>query len=167
VAPDLICTAKSLAGGFPVSGVVGRAEVMDAPAPGGLGGTYAGSPVGCAAALAVIRAFEDERLLERSRAMGAMLVAELKVLAARTPAIGDVRGLGAMVAVELFEGGNLARPDAALTQRVVAEAQRRGLILLSCGSYGNVIRVLVPLTASDALVAEGLQILADSFAALA
>jgi 4-aminobutyrate aminotransferase/(S)-3-amino-2-methylpropionate transaminase len=167
VAPDLICTAKSLAGGFPVSGVVGRAEVMDAPAPGGLGGTYAGSPVGCAAALAVIRAFEDERLLERSRAMGAMLVAELKVLAARTPAIGDVRGLGAMVAVELFEGGNLARPDAALTQRVVAEAQRRGVILLSCGSYGNVIRVLVPLTASDALVAEGLQILADSFAALA
>jgi 4-aminobutyrate aminotransferase/(S)-3-amino-2-methylpropionate transaminase len=167
VAPDLICTAKSLAGGFPISGVVGRAEVMDAPAPGGLGGTYAGSPVGCAAALAVIRAFEDERLLERSRAMGAMLVAELKVLAARTPAIGDVRGLGAMVAVELFEGGNLARPDAALTQRVVAEAQRRGLILLSCGSYGNVIRVLVPLTASDALVAEGLQILADSFAALA
>ena len=140
---------------------------MDAPAPGGLGGTYAGSPVGCAAALAVIRAFEDERLLERSRAMGAMLVAELKLLAARTPAIGDVRGLGAMVAVELFEGGNLARPDAALTQRVVAEAQRRGLILLSCGSYGNVIRVLVPLTASDALIAEGLQIMADSFAALA
>jgi 4-aminobutyrate aminotransferase/(S)-3-amino-2-methylpropionate transaminase len=167
VAPDLICTAKSLAGGFPISGVVGRAEVMDAPAPGGLGGTYAGSPVGCAAALAVIRAFEDERLLARSRAMGAMLVAELKLLAARTPAIGDVRGLGAMVAVELFEGGNLARPDAALTQRVVAEAQRRGLILLSCGSYGNVIRVLVPLTASDALIAEGLQIMADSFAALA
>jgi 4-aminobutyrate aminotransferase/(S)-3-amino-2-methylpropionate transaminase len=91
----------------------------------------------------------------------------LQAIADKTPAIRDVRGLGAMVAIELFEGGNLARPDAALTQRVIAEAQRRGLILLSCGSYGNVIRILVPLTASDALVAEGLQILADSFAALA
>ena len=90
----------------------------------------------------------------------------LKALAAREPAIGDVRGLGAMVAIELFEGGNLARPDAELTRRVVAEAARRGLILLSCGSYANVIRILVPLTASDAVVAEGLQILADSFAAL-
>jgi 4-aminobutyrate aminotransferase/(S)-3-amino-2-methylpropionate transaminase len=167
VAPDLIATAKSLAGGFPISGVVGRAEVMDAPGPGGLGGTYAGSPIGCAAALAVIQAFEDEQLLARARSMGATLIARLKAIAADTPAIGDVRGLGAMVAIELFEGGNLARPDAALTGRVVAEAQRRGLILLSCGSHGNVIRILAPLTASDAVVVEGLQILADSFAAVA
>lgn len=167
VAPDLIATAKSLAGGFPISGVVGRAEVMDAPAPGGLGGTYAGSPIGCAAALAVIQAFEDEQLLARARSMGAMLIAGLQAIAASVPAIGDVRGLGAMVAIELFENGNLARPDAALTARVVAEAQRRGLILLSCGTYGNVIRILVPLTASDELVAEGLQVLADSFAAVA
>lgn len=165
VAPDLIATAKSLAGGFPISGVVGRADVMDAPAPGGLGGTYAGSPVGCAAALAVLKVFEKEQLLERSKAVGARLTAGLQAIARDNPAIGDVRGLGAMVAIELFEGGNLARPDADLTRRVVAEAARRGLILLSCGVYGNVVRVLVPLTASDALLDEGLQILADTFRA--
>jgi 4-aminobutyrate aminotransferase/(S)-3-amino-2-methylpropionate transaminase len=166
VAPDLITTAKSMAGGFPISGVVGRAEVMDAPAPGGLGGTYAGSPIGCAAALAVLKVFDDEQLLARSRALGERLTAGLRRMAADVPAIGDVRGLGAMVAIELFEAGDTARPDAALTRRVVAEAARRGLILLSCGTYGNVIRVLVPLTASDLLVDEGLSLLADSFAAL-
>ncbi|SDI02281.1 4-aminobutyrate--2-oxoglutarate transaminase [Variovorax sp. OV700] len=166
VAPDLITTAKSMAGGFPISGVVGRAEVMDAPAPGGLGGTYAGSPIGCAAALAVLKVFDDEQLLARSRALGERLTAGLRRIAAGEPAIGDVRGLGAMVAIELFEEGDSARPDAALTRKVVAEAARRGLILLSCGTYGNVIRVLVPLTASDLLVDEGLALLADSFAAL-
>ncbi|WP_140626209.1 4-aminobutyrate--2-oxoglutarate transaminase [Methylibium rhizosphaerae] len=167
VAPDLIATAKSLAGGFPISGVVGRADVMDAPGPGGLGGTYAGSPIGCAAALAVLKAFEDEKLLQRSQAMGEALKAGLRRLAARVPAIVDVRGLGAMVAIELGRGGDVSRPDAELTRRVVAEAARRGLILLSCGSYGNVIRILVPLTAPDTLLAEGLQILEDSFAAVA
>ncbi|HJV63367.1 MAG TPA: 4-aminobutyrate--2-oxoglutarate transaminase, partial [Albitalea sp.] len=166
VAPDLIATAKSLAGGFPISGVVGRAEVMDAPAPGGLGGTYAGSPIGCAAALAVLKAFEDEQLLARSKAVGERLVAALKGLARDHRAIGDVRGLGAMVAIELFEDGNLARPDAELTRRVTAEAARRGLILLSCGTHGNVIRVLVPLTASNELLDEGLRILADTFDAV-
>ncbi|MES2952148.1 MAG: 4-aminobutyrate--2-oxoglutarate transaminase [Pseudomonadota bacterium] len=167
VAPDLIATAKSLAGGFPLSGVVGRADVIDAPAAGGLGGTYAGSPVACAAALAVIKAFEDEKLLTRSQDMGALLVRALKNMATKVPAIGDVRGLGAMVAIELFEGGDVHRPDAALTKKVVTEAARRGLVLLSCGTYGNVIRILVPLTASDALLEEGLAILADSFAAVA
>lgn len=163
VAPDLITTAKSLAGGFPVSAVTGRADVMDAPAPGGLGGTYAGSPVACAAALAVIQAFEDEQLLARSKAVGERLVRGLKQIAAGDPRIGDVRGLGAMVAIELFEGGDLNRPAADLTRQVVAEAARRGLILLSCGTYGNVIRILVPLTAADALVDEGLAILAGCF----
>lgn len=166
VAPDLITTAKSLAGGFPLSAVTGRADVMDAPGPGGLGGTYAGSPIACAAALAVLKAFEDEKLLERSRTMGQRLVKGLKEIAAGEPAIGDVRGIGAMVAIELFEGGDPHRPAADLTRRVVAEAAARGLILLSCGSYGNVVRILVPLTASDALVDEGLAIIADSFAAL-
>ncbi|EJE48746.1 4-aminobutyrate aminotransferase [Acidovorax sp. CF316] len=166
VAPDLITTAKSLAGGFPLAGVVGRAEVMDAPAPGGLGGTYAGSPVACAAALAVIEAFEKDQLLARSQDMGALLVRALKDLASRVPGIGDVRGLGAMVAIELFEGGDPAKPDAALTKKVVAEAARRGLVLLSCGTHGNVIRILVPLTASNELLDEGLAILADSFAAV-
>jgi 4-aminobutyrate aminotransferase / (S)-3-amino-2-methylpropionate transaminase / 5-aminovalerate transaminase len=167
VAPDMITTAKSLAGGFPLSGVVGRADVIDAPAAGGLGGTYAGSPVACAAALAVIQAFEEEKLLQRSKDMGAFLVEKLKAIATKVPAIGDVRGLGAMVAIELFEGGDVHRPDAALTKKVVTEAARRGLILLSCGTYGNVIRILVPLTAPDALLEEGLAILADSFAAVA
>jgi 4-aminobutyrate aminotransferase len=167
VAPDLITTAKSLAGGFPLSGVVGRADVIDAPAAGGLGGTYAGSPIACAAALAVIKAFDQEKLLTRSQDMGALLVRALKDLAAKVPAIGDVRGLGAMVAIELFENGDVHRPDAALTKKVVTEAARRGLVLLSCGTYGNVIRILVPLTASDALLEEGLAILADSFAAVA
>ena len=167
VAPDLITTAKSLAGGFPLAGVVGRADVMDAPAPGGLGGTYAGSPVACAAALAVMEAFDKEELLARSRAMGALLVTWLSDLAKTVPAIGDVRGLGAMVAIELCEAGDVHRPDAALAKKVVAEAARRGLILLSCGTYGNVIRILVPLTASDELLEEGLGILADSLATVA
>jgi len=163
VAPDLIATAKSLAGGFPISGVVGRADVMDAPAPGGLGGTYAGSPIGCAAALAVLKAFEDERLLEKSRAMGHRLMGGLRRIAEKHRTIGDVRGLGAMVAIELFEDGDLAKPDAELTRRITAEALHRGLVLLSCGTYGNVVRVLVPLTAPDALVDEGLSILAATF----
>ena len=167
VAPDLITTAKSLAGGFPLAGVVGRADVMDAPAPGGLGGTYAGSPVACAAALAVMAAFDKAELLARSRAMGALLVTWLSDLAKTVPAIGDVRGLGAMVAIELCEAGDVHRPDAALAKKVVAEAARRGLILLSCGTYGNVIRILVPLTASDELLEEGLGILADSLATVA
>jgi len=177
VAPDLIATAKSLAGGFPISGVIGRADVMDAPAPGGLGGTYAGSPIGCAAALAVLKAFEDEHLLQRSRDIGEALFAGLRRIASHVPAIGDVRGLGAMVAIELFEVGDrpgaepspdaaTLQPDAALTKRVVAEAARRGLILLSCGTEANVIRILVPLTASDALLAEGLRILDDSLVAV-
>ena len=168
-APDLITTAKSLAGGFPISGVVGRAEVMDAPGPGGLGGTYAGSPLGCAAALAVLDVFEQEQLLARSQEMGEYLTTQLQRLSASVPAIGDVRGLGAMVAIELFqtrEGcADISQPDAELTRRVVAEASRRGLILLSCGTHGNVIRILVPLTASNALLDEGLAVLGQSFGA--
>lgn len=164
VAPDLITTAKSLAGGYPLSAVVGRADVMDAPAPGGLGGTYAGNPVACAAALAVLEVFEKEKLLQRSMVLGERLKAGLKAMAQRVPAIGDVRGLGSMVAFELFKTADgrahLARPDAELTRRVVSEAAQRGLILLSCGAHGNVIRILVPLTATDALVDEGLDILA-------
>ena len=166
VAPDLIASAKSLAGGFPLSAVIGRSEVMDAPAPGGLGGTYAGSPIGCAAALAVLKVFDEEQLLQRCQALGERLRAGLKSIAAKTPAIGDVRGLGAMLAIELFKGGDVRQPDADLTRRVVAEAARRGLILLSCGTNGNVIRILVPLTAPDSHIDEGLQILADSLVAV-
>ena len=167
VAPDLITMAKSMAGGFPISAVVGRAEVMDAAAPGGLGGTYAGSPIACAAALAVLDVFEKENLLQRSRDVGERLTAGLKAMAARHACIGDVRGLGAMVAIELFKNGDVKQPDAELAKRITGEATARGLILLTCGTYGNVIRILVPLTASDALLDEGLAIMADCFDALA
>ena len=167
VAPDLITMAKSMAGGFPISAVVGRADVMDAAAPGGLGGTYAGSPIACAAALAVLDVFEKENLLQRSRDVGERLTAALKAMAARHACIGDVRGMGAMVAVELFKNGDLKQPDAELAKRITAEATTRGLILLTCGTYGNVIRILVPLTASDALLDEGLAIMADCFDAVA
>lgn len=164
VAPDLITMAKSMAGGFPISAVVGRAEVMDAPAPGGLGGTYAGSPLGCAAALAVLQIFEKEQLLQRSQTLGQRITSRLQKLATTQPAIADVRGLGAMVAMELCKNGDVHQPDADLTKRLCAEATKRGLILLSCGTYGNVVRILVPLTASDAIVDEGLDMLEAALA---
>jgi 4-aminobutyrate aminotransferase/(S)-3-amino-2-methylpropionate transaminase len=167
VAPDIITMAKSLAGGFPLSAVIGRAEVMDAAAPGGLGGTYAGSPLACAAALAVMDIFENDGLMERGRAVGARLVSGLQDLASRHATIGDVRGLGAMVAIELFKNGDVHQPDADRVKRVVTEAAQRGLVLLSCGVYGNVIRILVPLTASEAVLDEGLAILSASFDATA
>ena len=166
VAPDLITMAKSMAGGFPISAVVGRAEVMDAPGPGGLGGTYAGSPLGCAAALAVLQVFEKEKLLERSQALGARITSRLQELAAKQMAIADVRGLGAMVAIEICKNKDANQPDPELTKRLCAQATKLGLILLSCGTYGNVVRILVPLTASDAIVDEGLDILENAFAAV-
>ena len=165
VVPDLVTMAKSIAGGFPISAVLGRADIMDSPAPGGLGGTYAGNPLACAAALAVLDVFEEEELLERGRRLGQRLQDGLRAIAARCPVIGEVRGLGPMVAIELI-AGRPQQPDAELTRHLVAEAARRGLILISCGTYANVIRVLVPLTASDALVDEGLKILSDSLDAV-
>lgn len=167
VAPDLITMAKSMAGGFPISAVAGRAEVMDAAGPGGLGGTYAGSPLACAAALAVLDIFEKENLLQRSVEVGQRLTAGLKAMAVKHKEIGDVRGLGAMVAMEVFKNGDIKQPDADLAKRISAEASKRGLILLTCGTYGNVIRVLVPLTASDAILDEGLAIIAASIDAVA
>ncbi|AQZ94333.1 4-aminobutyrate--2-oxoglutarate transaminase [Halopseudomonas phragmitis] len=164
VAADLTTFAKSIAGGFPVAGVCGRAEAMDAIAPGGLGGTYAGSPLACAAALAVMEVFEEENLLARSQCLGELMRERLSAIAAADKRIGDVRGLGAMVACELF--GADGKPDAELTGKVVAKARDKGLILLSCGQYGNVIRILVPLTATDVEVQEGLDIVAACFAEL-
>jgi 5-aminovalerate/4-aminobutyrate aminotransferase len=167
VAADLTTFAKSIAGGFPVAGVCGKAEYMDAIAPGGLGGTYAGSPIACAAALAVIEVFEEENLLERCKAVGERLVTGLKAIQSKHKSIGEVRALGAMIAVELFENGDLHKPNAALTGQVVAKAREKGLILLSCGTYGNVLRVLVPLTAEDTLLDKGLAIIAECFDELA
>ncbi len=167
VAPDMITMAKSMAGGYPISGVVGRAEVMDAPAAGGLGGTYAGSPMACAAALAVLAVFEKENLLTRSRYLGAHLMARLKTLAAKDKRICEVRGLGAMVAIELCKNGDPHQPSAELAKALASEATKRGLILLTCGTYGNVVRILVPLTASEPIVDEGLDIIEACLAALA
>ena len=164
VEPDLMTVAKSIGGGLPLSAVVGKAEIMDAPPAGGLGGTYAGSPVACAAALAVLDVIAEERLIERAQQLGAKLGARLKTLQAKYAAIGEVRGLGAMVAMELVKNGNAEQPDAELTRALVQAAARHGLIILSCGVNGNVIRLLTPLTISDALLAEGLDRLDAAFA---
>ncbi|SPA02264.1 4-aminobutyrate aminotransferase, PLP-dependent [Cupriavidus taiwanensis] len=163
VAADLTTMAKSLAGGFPLSAVCGRAELMDAPAPGGLGGTYAGNPPAVAAALAVIEVLESEGLPERGIALGRRLQSRLENLKASVPEIAEVRGLGAMVAVE-FRGRD-GGPDAEFTRQVQRRALDQGLLLLSCGVHGNVIRFLFPLTIPDAVMDEGLDILSRALAA--
>jgi 4-aminobutyrate aminotransferase/(S)-3-amino-2-methylpropionate transaminase len=162
VAADLYTLAKSLGGGFPLSAVVGRADVMDACSPGGLGGTYAGNPVACAAALAVLEVFEQERIFERAERLGEKIGKTLDALASRHLEIVEVRRLGAMIAFELGEGGDPQRPAADLTKKLTVRARELGLILLSCGIYSNVVRILVPITAEDAIVDEGLTLLAKA-----
>jgi 4-aminobutyrate aminotransferase/(S)-3-amino-2-methylpropionate transaminase len=162
VQPDLIPFAKSIGGGLPLSGVLGRAEIMDAPAPGGLGGTYAGNPLACAAANAVLDIFDDEDLLIRSVRLGEKLKSGLDALAARFPAIGEVRGLGAMLAIELVENRASKTPASAIAQKVIEAARERGLLLLKAGMYASVIRILVPLTAEDRDIEEGLSILGEA-----
>ena len=166
VAGDLVTVAKSIAGGFPVSAVVGRAEIMDACGPGGLGGTYAGNPVACAAACAVLDVFEQEKILDRATELGERMTARLRALAGRHREIAEVRALGAMIAFELCKDGDPHRPDADLTRALTARARELGLILLACGVYGNVIRILVPITAEDAVVDEGLAIIERALAEL-
>ncbi len=166
VVPDLMTIAKSLAGGMPLSAVVGRATVMDAPAPGGLGGTYAGNPLAIAAAHAVLGIIEEEQLCQRAAALGEKLQARLRSLRTAVPQIADVRGLGAMVAVEFNQPGT-STPDMEFTKRVQTLALQRGLILLTCGVYGNVVRFLFPLTIGDALLDEGLDILESAMRAAA
>lgn len=159
VAPDLTTMAKSLAGGMPLSAVCGRAEIMDAPSPGGLGGTYAGNPLAVASALAVLDVLESENLIARGTALGERLMTRLNSLKPRVPQIAEVRGIGAMVAVEFRRADG--SPDAAFTRDVQNRALEKGLLLLSCGVHGNVIRFLFPLTIQDAVMDEGLDILAD------
>ncbi|MDF3835073.1 4-aminobutyrate--2-oxoglutarate transaminase [Cupriavidus basilensis] len=160
VVPDLTTMAKSLAGGMPLSAVCGRAEVMDAPAPGGLGGTYSGNPLAVASALAVLDVLESEKLIERGAALGRRLQDKLDGLRSRVPEIGEVRGVGAMIAVEFRKADGSPDPD--FTKQVQSRALEKGLLLLSCGVYGNVIRFLFPLTISDAVMDEGLGILAGA-----
>ncbi|ART72790.1 4-aminobutyrate--2-oxoglutarate transaminase [Mycobacterium dioxanotrophicus] len=164
--PDLIVTAKGIAGGLPLSAVTGRAEIMDAPHAGGLGGTYGGNPLACAAALAVVETIEREQLVARAAAMGETMISRLTAMAAGDPRIGDVRGRGAMVAIELVKPGTI-EPDADLTKRVAAAAHAQGLVVLTCGTYGNVLRFLPPLSMPDHLLNEGLDILAAAFAEIA
>ncbi|WP_434101023.1 4-aminobutyrate--2-oxoglutarate transaminase [Trinickia caryophylli] len=161
VAPDLITMAKSLAGGMPLSGVVGRAETMDAAAPGGLGGTYAGNPLALAAAHAVLDVIDEEKLCERAVTLGSRLKARLEALKADVPQLADVRGPGAMIAAEFLSPGTQA-PDAAFTKRVQQLALERGLLLLVCGTYGNVIRFLFPLTIEEAVFDEALGLLEEA-----
>jgi len=163
---DLLLTAKSLAAGLPLAAVVGRAELMDAPLPGGLGGTYGGNPVACAAALAVIEVFEREGLVARAERLGTMALERMHAWQARFPLIGDVRGLGAMVAMELAHSDEKRTPAAAEAAALLTEARQRGLILIKAGLYDNVIRLLMPLVTTDDEMARGLDIIEASLAAV-
>ncbi len=158
IEPDLLTVAKGVAGGFPLSAVVGKADIMDAPLPGGLGGTYAGSPIGCSAALAVIDVINEENLVERASQIGTLFASRLSRLQEKHPdVIGDIRARrGAMIALELVKNGDPDQPDADLTKALVTKAWQNGLILLSCGVRGNVIRFLPALTISDDLINEGI-----------
>jgi 4-aminobutyrate aminotransferase/(S)-3-amino-2-methylpropionate transaminase len=163
VVPDLIVTAKGIAGGLPLSAVTGRAEIMDAPHAGGLGGTYGGNPIACAAALAVIDTIERDGLLARAVEIEKAMTGRLEAIAAEDSRIGEVRGRGAMIAVELVKAGT-TEPDADLAKQVSTAAHAQGLVVLTCGTYGNVLRFLPPLSMPDHLLKEGLDILAAIFA---
>jgi 4-aminobutyrate aminotransferase len=162
VEPDLLVSGKSLGGGLPLAAVTGRAEIMDAPAPGGLGGTFGGNPAACAAACAVLDEVAAPEFRARAEELGRMLRDRLDVLATRVPQVGEVRGLGPMLAIELVEDREGKSPAGELAGAVVAGALERGLVLLTCGLHGNVVRILVPLVASDAELNRGLEILEEA-----
>jgi 4-aminobutyrate aminotransferase/(S)-3-amino-2-methylpropionate transaminase len=165
VVPDLIATAKGIAGGLPLAAVTGRAEIMDSVHVGGLGGTFGGNPVACAAALAAIRTIEEMDLIAAARRIGEIMLARLRETQQRNPAIGDVRGRGAMMAVELVQPGTKT-PDPILTQAVARTCHEAGLVVLTCGTFGNVLRFLPPLVIPDHLLAEGLDLVDEAFAAV-
>ncbi|WP_454739168.1 4-aminobutyrate--2-oxoglutarate transaminase [Cupriavidus necator] len=162
IKPDLVTVAKSLAGGLPLSGVVGRAEIMDAPEPGGLGGTYAGNPLACAAALAVLDLFQNEGLLEQANQLAAVLRDGLEALAERFTEIGTIRGVGAMLALEFVKDRDSKQPDAGFAQRVIDACRDGGLLVIKCGVHRNIVRLLAPLTTSKNEAHEALAILAKA-----
>ena len=168
VQPDMITVAKSLAGGFPLSGVIGRAAIMDAAEPGGLGGTYAGPPIACAAALAVLDVIADEKLMARAEAQGERIKGRLQAMSRRNDLvpIAGIRGPGAMVGFDIVREGGGGEPDGAEAKAVTVRALQKGLLLLSCGVHGETIRLLAPLTTPDAILDEGLDILEASLARL-
>ncbi|MCL5943074.1 MAG: aminotransferase class III-fold pyridoxal phosphate-dependent enzyme, partial [Actinobacteria bacterium] len=167
VAPDIMTSAKSMAAGYPLSGITGRAEVMDAPHVGGLGGTYGGNPVACRAALAVFEIIAEENLLDRAKVIGARITQAFTELQKELPVVGDVRGLGAMVALELVTDRDSKTPAADLTKALVGRAVDKGLVMISAGTYGNVIRPLMPLTIDDATLDRGLNIIGESLVEVA
>ena len=167
IEPDLLVTAKSLGGGLPIGAVTGRAEIMDAPGPGGLGGTFTGNPLACAAALAVLEMFESRNLSRRANEIGAKFQARAKEWQKKWPLIGDVRGLGAMQAIELVRSRETCEPAAEETRQIIEYCYRHGLIVLSAGSYSNVVRLLVPLVISDEQMNEGLDVLEAALQAAA
>jgi 4-aminobutyrate aminotransferase/(S)-3-amino-2-methylpropionate transaminase len=167
VEPDLLVIAKSMGAGMPISGVVGRADIMDAPPPGTLGGTYSGNPVACAAALAVLDLYEKEDLATRSQQIGQVVTERFLKLQEQFTIIGDVRGLGGMVAMELVRDRTTKEPDSHAAGDILAAAHQRGLALIKAGMYDNVIRVLVPLCVTDEQLKQGLDILERAFTAVA
>ncbi|HEY1617868.1 MAG TPA: 4-aminobutyrate--2-oxoglutarate transaminase [Streptosporangiaceae bacterium] len=165
VVPDLLTTAKGIAGGFPLAGVTGRASLMDAVHPGGIGGTYGGNPVACAAAIGAIETMAKEDLPAAARRLGDIMLPRLRKLAEAYPAIGDVRGRGAMIAIEIVRPGTI-EPDAATTAKVASACHQAGLLVLTCGTFGNVLRFLPPLVIGEELLNDGLSVLEDAFASL-
>jgi 4-aminobutyrate aminotransferase/(S)-3-amino-2-methylpropionate transaminase len=165
IVPDLITTAKGIAGGLPLAAVTGRAEIMDAPHVGGLGGTYGGNPVACAAALGAIRTIESLDLVGRARHIGDVMLPRLRAMAERHAAVGDVRGRGAMVAIEIVKPGT-TEPDPETTAHLLKACHADGLVVLSCGTYGNVLRFLPPLVIGDHLLDEGLDIVDKALASV-
>jgi 4-aminobutyrate aminotransferase/(S)-3-amino-2-methylpropionate transaminase len=167
VEPDIMIIAKSMGAGMPISGVVGRTEIMDAPPPGTLGGTYSGNPVACAAALAVLDLYEKEDLAARSREIGHVITRRFLSLQKCYPLIGDVRGLGGMVAMELVKDRTTKEPDSHAASDVLSAAHHRGLVLIKAGMYDNVLRILVPLCVTDEQLSKGLDIFEDALATVA
>ena len=160
--PDIVVLGKALGGGFPLSAVVGRSAIMDAPGPSAIGGTYVGNPVACAAANAVLQVIDDEGLVERADVIGKTIRARWEDLSTRVPEIGDIRGLGAMIGVEMVKDRATKEPDGGYVSRLMSETQRRGLITVNCGIYHNVLRHLVPLVITDEQLEESLDVLAES-----
>jgi 4-aminobutyrate aminotransferase/(S)-3-amino-2-methylpropionate transaminase len=166
VEPDMIVTAKGIAGGLPLAAVTARAEIMDSSHVGGLGGTYGGNPIACAASLAAIEIIESEKLVDRARHLETILVSALKEIQAKHPEIGDIRGRGAMIAIELVKAGT-KDPNPELMAKVIKYCQSNGVLILTAGSYGNVIRFLPPLVITDELLKDGLSVLAQAFDSVA
>jgi 4-aminobutyrate aminotransferase/(S)-3-amino-2-methylpropionate transaminase len=166
VEPDMIVTAKGIAGGLPLAAVTARAEIMDSSHIGGLGGTYGGNPIACAAALAAIEIIESEKLVDRARHIGEILTTTLKAIAAKHPEIGEIRGRGAMIAIEIVKAGT-KDPNPELMAKVIKYCQAKGVLILTAGSYGNVIRFLPPLVISDEILKDALGVLTEAFDSVA